>query len=144
MNLTYYKNLDGLRGIAALMVVVFHFMYSDNVKYLGNIDSIKRYFEFGQHGVSLFFVLSGFVITRILIKKRNNKNYFNSFYWRRVLRILPLYYFYLLVSYFVWPLISGGSITTFNSQIPFYIYIQNLGIWKGPIAGPGHFWSLAV
>jgi peptidoglycan/LPS O-acetylase OafA/YrhL len=76
--------LDGLRAIAFLLVFAFH----------------TDYLQFGWAGVSLFFVLSGFLITGILLdmkKSLSPKNYFFKFYGRRFLRIFPLYYFYLLL-----------------------------------------------
>ncbi|HEX2697603.1 MAG TPA: acyltransferase family protein, partial [Anaerolineales bacterium] len=74
--------LDGLRAIAFLMVFAFH----------------TRHLEFGWMGVQLFFVLSGFLITGILLNIKDSlagKQFFVKFYGRRFLRIFPLYYFYL-------------------------------------------------
>lgn len=144
MKLKYYHNLDGLRGIAALMVLVFHFFYTPFNSYLPNIDLYQKITEFGQHGVSMFFVLSGFVITRILLNERANDNYFRRFYLRRVLRILPLYYLFLIV-YYLFPLTYNGSIVDFELQIPFYFYLQNLKeVLAIDASGPGHYWTLAV
>lgn len=144
MKLKYYKNLDGTRGIAALMVVVFHFFTYQNSSYLVNLSFYQSIFEFGQHGVSLFFVLSGFVITRILIQTKTSKNYFYRFYKRRILRILPLYYLFLFVFY-LFPLTYDGQVTEFKEQLPFYFYLQNLtDIINISASGPGHYWSLAV
>ena len=87
MKLKYYKNLDGTRGIAAMMVLVHHFFFFKDTSYLANIDFYQKYTEYGQHGVSLFFVLSGFVITRILINTRHEPKYFRTFY------LIPLSHF---------------------------------------------------
>lgn len=145
MELKYYKNLDGTRGIAALMVLVFHFFYYKDSSYLINIDFYQKITEFLQHGVSLFFVLSGFVITRILINTRNESNYFKTFYRRRVLRILPLYYLYLFSVYFLMPIILGTQFVGFKLQLPYYLYLQNIVDLLGiEASGPGHYWSLAV
>jgi peptidoglycan/LPS O-acetylase OafA/YrhL len=83
MALQYIKALDGVRGIAILLVILFHYGY------LGC----------GWIGVQLFFVLSGYLITSILLKDRGESlaTYLKRFYWRRSLRIFPLYYLYLLV-----------------------------------------------
>jgi len=145
MKLKYIESLDGVRGYAALMVVVFHFFFSGGADYSHYIKTLQKITEFGQHGVSLFFVLSGFLITRILIKSRNDKDYFKKFYIRRILRIFPLYYLYLLFNYYLIPLFLNSECTSFKLQLPYYLYLQNfneiLGFQQN---GPGHFWSLAV
>lgn len=145
MKLEYYHNLDGVRGIAALMVVLFHFFTYPNSNHAPNIELYQKLTEFGQHGVSLFFVLSGFVITRILINSRERNNYFRSFYTKRVLRILPLYYFFLFIYYWVTPQITDGYDGGFKLHLPFYFYLQNFThVFNFKAAGPGHYWSLAV
>lgn len=86
----YVRSLDGIRAIAVILVMLFHY----------------RIYDFGSAGVGvgwigvqLFFVLSGFLITRILLEDKNHsfKFYLKKFYWRRSLRIFPLYFGYLLV-----------------------------------------------
>lgn len=145
--LKYYHNLDGLRGLAAFSVLLFHFVYDKRVN--SNIDDIafiKTSAVMLQHGVTLFFVLSGFVITRILLVSKDNHDYFSRFYKRRALRIFPLYYLYLIVHFYIFPfIVSGHPNTEFNRQLPVYIYLQNMD-WLTGIAsnGPGHYWSLAV
>ncbi|MCB9188161.1 MAG: acyltransferase [Flavobacteriales bacterium] len=142
--LTYYKNLDGVRAIAALMVMVFHFFqhYDHDTKLLKILAKLAM---FGQTGVSLFFVLSGFLITRILIHSRLSPNYFKNFYIRRTLRIFPLYYLFLLIFYFVVPLALGKEIVPFGQQIYYYTYLQNFAItFDWTAKGPLHYWSLAV
>src|ERR1041384_1172054 len=76
--------LDGLRAIAIAGVLLFHVE--------------PRIFSIGWLGVVLFFVLSGYLITGILLDSRSRPNYFRSFYARRALRIFPAYYLLLLVS----------------------------------------------
>jgi peptidoglycan/LPS O-acetylase OafA/YrhL len=145
-NLKYYENLDGLRGIAALMVLVFHFFGYSVSDYIPNVGfPYRKTAEFGQHGVSLFFVLSGFVITRILLKNKGENNYFRNFYWRRALRIFPLYYGFLLFWYYLKPFILAEPMKPFIVQVPFYLYLQNFEWLTGFLqAGPAHFWTLAV
>lgn len=90
----------------------------------------------------MFFVLSGFVITRILINTRDQKGFFINFYWKRALRILPLYYLFLFVYYLVADQFHAGS---FQLHLPFYLYYQNFTeIFNINASGPGHYWSLAV
>ena len=144
MKIKYYKELDGVRAIAALMVIFFHFfsgISTDNSFLL----MLKKVSVFGQTGVSLFFVLSGFLITRILLEAKEKSNYFLNFYVRRILRILPLYYFFLFLFYFVVPLILKTPILSLRGQIYYWIYMQNFAMtfnWFSE--GPLHFWSLAV
>lgn len=76
-SLTYYHNLDGLRGVAALAVILFHFFHNAAVTQdLMFRSVVVQITEFGQHGVTLFFVLSGFVITRILLNTKEDNTYF--------------------------------------------------------------------
>src|SRR5580704_18831604 len=94
--------LDGLRGVAISLVVVFHsFYYSPPPGHhpTGLIRStfvfLERFFAIGWTGVDLFFVLSGFLIGGILLDVRASPNYFKTFYIRRFFRIVPLYYLWL-------------------------------------------------
>ena len=141
----YYYNLDGVRALAALMVLVQHFFFSENVKYLEQLVHYQKFAQIGQHGVSLFFCLSGFVITRILINTRFENDYFINFYKRRALRIFPLYYLGLFAYYFVFPIIFNEDIVDFKLQMPYYFYLQNFTeVLKIDAIGPIHYWSLAV
>lgn len=130
--------LDGLRGLAILMVMLFHFSLNlDGHAWVENaFRSPVR--DFGWTGVDLFFVLSGFLITGILVDARGAQNYFSAFYARRALRIFPLYYFSLAA---IW-LVFRHLVARPSGVIWYAIYAQN---WL-PVGGPGigHFWSLAV
>src|SRR5688572_7432740 len=86
--------LDGLRGIAILLVVGFH--------NFGFIDQ----FLFGWLGVDLFFVLSGFLITGILLKTVESPHYLINFFAKRILRIFPLYYLSLFIFLLLLPLVG--------------------------------------
>jgi peptidoglycan/LPS O-acetylase OafA/YrhL len=144
MKLIYYKNLDGVRAIAVFMVMIFHFCI-DVHKTDPIIRLISKAAVLGKTGVELFFVLSGFLITRILLSTKNERTYFKNFYVRRILRIMPLYYLFLLIYYFVGPLLFNRPHVPFNQQIYFYTYLQNAAFtfnWKTD--GPFHYWSLAV
>lgn len=144
MKLTHFKELDGIRAIAALMVMFFHFFQgADGSGALFLL--IKKYAIFGQTGVSLFFVLSGFLITRILLNTKQGPSYFKNFYLRRALRIFPLYYLFLIFFYFLIPVFEHSSFIPFNQQIYFWVYLQNIATtFNWPNNGPGHFWSLAI
>lgn len=117
--------IDGLRGIAILLVVSFHYInnqlhQSDHI--IGII--LSKVTGFGWVGVDLFFVLSGFLIGSILLSKKRSKNYFKTFYIRRIVRIVPNYYLLLFV--FILILHSGyfdsNNFLTGNNSIPLWSY----------------------
>jgi peptidoglycan/LPS O-acetylase OafA/YrhL len=139
--------LDGLRGLAVLMVFNFHYgggLQSPDItmQILGYIT------ESGWIGVVLFFCLSGFLITGSLWDSMGEKHLLLNFYMRRVLRILPLYFLALLAatlySYFhaSWIILKPAWVYLFFLQnIPFL----NTYVQANPLALPlYHFWSLAV
>ncbi len=131
----HIKALDGLRGMAITLVLLYH-CYG----YL---------FHFGWMGVDLFFVLSGFLITNILLKTKFKPKYFRNFWARRILRIFPLYYFSLFIILFLLPpLLSKFDFSYYHQhQLWFWAYLQN---WLYSLEGwpknhlLHHFWSLAV
>src|SRR5688572_2235793 len=84
------QQLDGLRGVAILLVLVWHYLpcqiATDST---GFLLVLRRLFSLTWSGVDLFFVLSGFLITGILLDNRGASNLFRAFYFRRVCRIFP-------------------------------------------------------
>src|SRR5687768_14151075 len=96
--------LDGVRGLAILMVLLYHFVAQTTAtnRFEAAVNWVLSY---GFLGVDLFFVLSGFLITGILYDSRRDPRYFRNFYMRRVLRIFPLYYAVLAVVFVVVPLV---------------------------------------
>lgn len=142
------RALDGIRGLAIILVLLHHFegcVPPSNIV----IGSLKATFNFGWAGVDLFFALSGFLITGILLDTREANNYFGAFYARRVLRIFPLYYLVLtlilVAAALKHPRPHGVPLAA--DQKLYFLYLTNwLALWKGKW-GPnmlGHFWSLAV
>src|SRR5690606_14821333 len=83
----HIAELDGLRGIAILLVIVHHF-WPDTGPLLAAYDVV----HLGWIGVDLFFVISGFLITGILLDTRGERGYFRNYLARRALRVFPLYY----------------------------------------------------
>jgi peptidoglycan/LPS O-acetylase OafA/YrhL len=134
----YYPAIDGLRGLAILLVVFLH-----NFGFL-------NYFFFGWLGVDLFFVISGFLITGILLDAAGKPGYLKNFYMRRVLRIFPVYYLMLFICLFLLPVIPSLHYDPgyyFDNQFYMWTYLQNwLFIFQAPDNNQMllHTWSLAV
>jgi peptidoglycan/LPS O-acetylase OafA/YrhL len=137
----YFKQLDGLRAFAIIGVMIAHWLQS-TIK----IDILKN-LPYGT-GVTLFFVLSGFLITRILLefKEQNaaeNKSQFHSiksFYIRRSLRIFPIYYLTILILVII-------GFTDIGKMLPWLLtYTTNvyMTLQNDYIGSYTHFWSLAV
>ncbi len=139
MQITYYKSLDGIRAVAVFLVMFYHYFQGINNTLILKIVSI------GQTGVDLFFVLSGFLITRILLNTKTDIHFFKNFFIKRVLRIFPAYYFFLFIGYFVLPIILSIPFYSFSLQIYHYLYLQNFAFtFNWSYIGPKHFWSLSV
>lgn len=142
--------LDGVRGIAILMVMLLHFRMDQAISPLGGY--YLRAVQVGQAGVDLFFVLSGFLITGILFDAKGQPHYFRNFYLRRVLRIFPLYYGFLVVRLLLLPMLVQPSWVDIShpwgEQWWSWFYLTNVEItfegFSGPPPQTAHFWSLAV
>ncbi len=142
--MNYIKQLDSLRAIAVILVIISHWV-PKNFKSLHPLGSI---------GVDIFFVLSGFLITRILLTKKSEIEEFNikenkitaiaKFMVRRSLRIFPLYYVMLLILYFGVSYLPNPISTDWEYYV---LYIQNF-LYYARQSYPGGkvfpFWSLAV
>src|SRR5688572_17524714 len=94
--------MDGLRGIAIIFVMALHiFNRANEFTHHPVLYFISDLTIIGWIGVDIFFVLSGFLITSILLNAREKEHYFKNFYIRRTLRIIPLYYATMLVVFFI-------------------------------------------
>ncbi len=131
--------LDVLRGIAVLGVFFFHGFRAQypNVHFAGLRKILVLTTQAGALGVNLFFVLSGFLITGILLDSRHRPDYYRRFYVRRALRILPAYYSLLLIL----GLLRQSSAAFLGLS---FIYLSNLAAMFGVVMGYHPLWSLAV
>jgi peptidoglycan/LPS O-acetylase OafA/YrhL len=145
--------LDGLRGIAILLVVACHFVSNLHITADGWAWPLVAFAHAGWAGVDLFFVLSGFLITGILIDARGSDSYFKAFYARRALRILPVYYGFLFVIFVVLPLLhvtaGENAMLARQHQGWYWLHLTNVMMALDELPGYGPypstlFWSLAV
>ena len=149
-NKRHFPGLDGLRGVAVLMVLFQHYVL------------VRLWLQWAWVGVRIFFVLSGFLITGILYDTRHADRRWSVFYWRRALRIFPLYYGVLLLGMALYPFFRWVA---HPSWILWPLYLQNYARFIWPLDIPsgvvdhlrssrfsnppfflfyGHFWSLAI
>lgn len=143
--------LDGLRGLAILLVLVWHYIFC-NLHSAPN--SLMLVGGITWSGVDLFFVLSGFLIGGILLDARPSQRYFKTFYIRRFYRIVPIYAILCLIFWvalgFRVPGSDPGSAWLFAHPFPWFTYAtftQNVSMAGGNSYGPnwlGITWSLAV
>jgi len=130
--------LDGVRGLAVLAVMLYHFRAADLPQWLMAASGL------GWCGVDLFFVLSGFLITGILLDTREAPRCLPVFWMRRLLRIFPLYFVALAVLLAVAP---SNWLPAQADQRYYWLYLNN---WLNLLESRntnhvlGHFWSLAV
>ena len=136
----FIPQLDGVRGLAIILVITFH--------YWGYLPV----FSLGWSGVDLFFVLSGYLITSRLIAVQHREHPLRKFYTNRALRILPLYYGSLIVFYLGFHLLVSKEnyhLFEFYDQhwISYVLFVQNWILTNVNQTRPYfliHFWSLAV
>jgi peptidoglycan/LPS O-acetylase OafA/YrhL len=143
---------DGVRGIAILLVLIYHFVSS--LAGLGVTHPALKVFELGWSGVDVFFALSGFLITGILLDTRTAPNYFRSFYTRRILRIFPLYYAAIVAVILLQIALPEAGIwgerdTAFSPGSLAWpaAFLENVAIaleGKSLTGVMTHYWSLAV
>ncbi len=138
--------LDGVRGVAAASVFVYHYGGGAQSNFLP-LRWFGETLKFGWVGVSLFFVLSGFLISGILWDSVGQPSWWQTFYVRRSLRIFPLYYLSLFLAVSV--ALLAGQVRVQSSVWPFALYLQNIPSLAAHLHGLNkthldHFWSLAV
>src|SRR5215213_8378112 len=117
----YFPNLDGLRFIAALLVIIHHVEQLKSIYRIPNHWGSAFVQIIGEQGVVLFFVLSGFLITYLLLEEEKTTGTIRvrNFYLRRVLRIWPLYFFIVFISLAILPKIPMFVLPGFDNE---YVY----------------------
>lgn len=152
----HQPELDGIRGIAILAVLLSHgvgtlAVLPHHMPHARWVSLVSFALTPGWGGVDLFFVLSGFLITGILLRTHESKTYYLSFYARRILRIFPIYYLFLtltLIAGHIWLSFEADLPATATERLSYFFYLQNWpffwGSWAGLTSIWGVFWSLAV
>lgn len=131
---SYYPALDGLRALSILMVITVHMR-----------DDLWAWLH-GEQGVTIFFVISGYLITTLCLKEETRDGFvnINAFFVRRIFRIFPLYYFMVAVYSFLILIVGLGSETLksdFLTALPYYMVYLNEYVEPSPF---GQSWSLGV
>lgn len=153
MNKDHIPALDGIRGVAVILVLLVHFIPPVAMQWRVAEWFMKIFSTGGWIGVDLFFVLSGFLITGILLRTRKEPDYFKNFYMRRTLRIVPVYFLALFILFGVLPLfISTPRFSVLQeNQLYFWLYATNIGLFtvgrdamNADVAAPAIYWSLAI
>ncbi len=142
--------LDGLRGCAILLVILSHVRYGVSVSHRWD-KLVVHAMAMGWVGVDLFFVLSGFLVTGLLLDSRRGTGYYANFYKRRVLRIFPLYYSFLAVAFAIAIVRRAESVEArmLLANAGWYVsYLVNVLSLTAPLVtlpwGTGPLWTLAV
>lgn len=140
--------LDGVRGLAVLVVIIHNSGWIAGESQLFVLKLANAIMATGWIGVQVFFVLSGFLITGILLDTKGKPHFFRSFYLRRVLRIFPLYYLVVALVVVVAPLLAWSpawAAAIRNShRWAYWLYVQNWVTTSPGIDALSHTWSLAV
>lgn len=164
----FFSGLNELRAIAALSVLIHHveiYKHRLNIYSLFDFGLYSKSFisRLGKNGVFLFFVLSGFLITYLLIEEKNRigKISVSKFYGRRVLRIWPLYFIILIAGFFVLPNLYHAFPEFFKGQnyynslieeieynnnlLLYLLFMSNIALaFFSPVAAASHSWSVSV
>ena len=156
LNKVYFPNLNGIRFIAALLVIFQHIEQLKNLLGFANNLMNKTILMIGGLGVVLFFVLSGFLITYLLLTEEAQTQNISiqDFYLRRILRIWPLYYLVIGLSFFLFPHIPFLAMAEWSTALPagfwlkfatFFFFFPNIAlIFFYPIPFASQTWSIGV
>lgn len=141
------RDLDGLRGVAVLMTVFLHYVARGGFVSPPSFAPLARLLDSFWSGVDIFFVLSGFLIGGIILDNGRAQNFWQAFYVRRALRILPVALLAIAFSYALLPALPPSVLA--KVSVPPYAYllfINNFWTSAGGVAYPalGPMWSLAI
>lgn len=146
---SHLRSLDGVRGIAIFLVLIVHLGVMIPLTPLEH--TVFAGISAGWIGVDLFFVLSGMLITGILLDGKGGERYFRNFYVRRVLRIFPLYYALLIFSFYILPMFPHPKLANFSrvtgDELWYWLFLSNFKMAMA--GGPRHgvmdvTWSLCI
>ena len=154
---TYFPNLNALRCFAAFLVIISHIELYKSFFNLPNASDIPFFQIIGKLGVVLFFVLSGFLITTLLLKEKDKQGKISNkdFYMRRALRIWPVYFLILFLGFFIFPNFQFWHVPTtifpdindhFWYKLLLYIFILpnlSVAVFK-QVANVSQSWSLGT
>jgi peptidoglycan/LPS O-acetylase OafA/YrhL len=152
----YFRNLNALRFIGASMVIVHHLEQFKGLYHHPHFFDVTITHSLGKVGVILFFVLSGFLITYLLLqeKKLNGNVKIKAFYLRRVFRIWPLYYLIAISAFFVFPFVPFFQVPgmaptlSYENFLPQLLFtmllLPNFAALYGSIPGANQLWSIGV
>jgi peptidoglycan/LPS O-acetylase OafA/YrhL len=145
----YFPGLNGIRAIAASVVIFFHI--NSTMWFFGTtpIHYFEARDEMSRHAVVLFFVLSGYLITYLLMREKKSFGTVSvgKFYFRRILRIWPLFYLALLISLLIIPFDTFGHSVPYNLKSIFLyaLFVPNFALMAGymlPTIAP--LWSIGI
>jgi peptidoglycan/LPS O-acetylase OafA/YrhL len=149
MTKKYFPGLNGLRFFGAFAVILGHIEFIKSIKGYPNIADLSFYKHTSGHiGVLLFFVLSGFLITYLLLSELNSSKTIaiSKFYMRRFIRTWPLYFLMVFFALYIYPLfLIDGDLYPFREQFYYLILCPNVAKSYGYfINGIVHLWSIGV
>jgi peptidoglycan/LPS O-acetylase OafA/YrhL len=153
MTKKYFKGLNSLRFVAAFIVILTHIELLKLWNGMDNLLDVPFFNRTGGHlGVILFFVLSGFLITYLLLKEFEAKNKINilKFYGRRILRIWPIYYLTVIFCVFILPILNDFfgftfQAYSFNQVVYYFCFLPNIAKSLSLfVDGIVHLWSIGV
>ncbi|MDF2447533.1 MAG: putative acyltransferase [Bacteroidota bacterium] len=144
----YFPSLNGIRFLAAFLVLIHHMEQMKELNHVSNFMSHPFFQMAGEIGVTIFFTLSGFLISYLLLVELNSKKRITikAFYIRRILRIWPLYFIILLISLLTALLMNTLDFDFFTTKFVLYVtFLANIAFVAFSAGGfPSQIWSVAT